>query len=235
MFSSPKTSFGTVILPLQTADSYGKQFRFLKRHQKRWLQTSVSHWEFDVQNKNSNCKVKITEPALVQKLVSQKFENTKNKIWEVMCVSKNTSRNPIEVFQLFSKTWVFGQILTVFTTNHSQQSSRKGERDLQNVISQLLKQKRGIWKKFYTQQFFSTVMNNQRPNGGVWKFRFYIPNTFRLWKSGASKKVKNTVATKGNCSLVLISCFIDETEKYNNNNKRSLDPSEHRKQRCLDF
>ena len=68
-------------------------------------------------------------------------------------------------------------------------------------------------------------MKYQAPN--FWKFRFYIPNTFRLWKTGAWKKVLDTVATKGSCSLILISGFIDETEKYYTNIKRSLDPSEY--------
>ena len=34
--------------------------------------------------------------------------------------------------------------------------------------------------------------------------------------------------------FILISAFIDETEKYYTNNNRSLDPSEHKKQRFLD-
>ena len=54
-------------------------------------------------------------------------------------------------------------------------------------------------------------------------------------KNRCVEKALNTVATKGSCCLNLISGFIDETEKYYTNNKCSLDPSEYKKQRCLDF
>ena len=54
-------------------------------------------------------------------------------------------------------------------------------------------------------------------------------------KNRCVEKVINTVATKGSCCFLLISGFIDETEKYYTNNKRSLDRSGYKKQHCLDF
>ena len=51
---------------------------------------------------------------------------------------------------------VFRQILIVFLTKHSQQSSRKMERGPEYDISQLLKQKRETWKtSLHAAIFFS--------------------------------------------------------------------------------
>ena len=49
------------------------------------------------------------------------------------------------------------------------------------------------------------------------------------------KKVVNTVATKRSCCIILINGFIDETQNYEINNKRSLDASEYQKKHCFNF
>ena len=90
--------------------------------------------------------------------------------------------------ELFSKTWVFWKILIVFVTKHSQQSSRKVKRGPENVISQLLKHKRETWKNFTRSNIFQQLWTMKVQTSVFWKFCFYIPNTFRLRKSGTWKK-----------------------------------------------
>ena len=78
-------------------------------------------------------------------------------------------------------------------------------------------------------------MDNERPNCGFLEISLLHSQHFSFVKMGCVKQALKTVATKGSCCLFLISGFIDETEKYYTNNKCSLDPSEYKKQRCLDF
>ena len=78
-------------------------------------------------------------------------------------------------------------------------------------------------------------MNNERPSSGFLEISLLHSQYFSFMKNRCVEKVLNTVATKGSCCLILISGFIDETEKYYTNNKCSLDPSEYKKQRCFDF
>ena len=78
-------------------------------------------------------------------------------------------------------------------------------------------------------------MNNERPSSKFLEISLLHSQHFSFMKNRCVEKVLNTVAVKGSCSLILISGFIFETEKYYTNNKRSLDPNEYYKQSCLDF
>ena len=78
-------------------------------------------------------------------------------------------------------------------------------------------------------------MNNVSPNSGFLEILLLHSQQLSFMKIRCVEKVLNTVATKGSCCFILISSFVDETEKYYTYNKRSLDPREYKKQRCLDF
>ena len=78
-------------------------------------------------------------------------------------------------------------------------------------------------------------MNNERPSSGFIEISVLHSQYFSFMKNRCVEKVLKTVATKASCCLILINGFIDETEKYYTNNKCSLDPSEYKKLRCLDF
>ena len=77
-------------------------------------------------------------------------------------------------------------------------------------------------------------MNNESPNSGFLEISLLRSQHFSFTKISCEEKLLNTAATKGTYCLYLISGF-EETEKFYTNNKRSLDPSENTKQRCLNF
>ena len=70
-------------------------------------------------------------------------------------------------------------------------------------------------------------MNNERPSSKFLEISILHSQHFSFMKNMCVEKVLNTIATKGSCSLILISGFIVETGKYYTNNQRSLDPSEY--------
>ena len=73
-------------------------------------------------------------------------------------------------------------------------------------------------------------MNNQSPDSG------FIGVSFLHSQSYSSVKTAlNTVAAAASCCFVFIIRIINEAEIYDANNKRSLDLSDYKKQRCLDF
>ena len=115
-------------------------------------------------------------------------------------------------------------------TKNSQQSNIEAERGLENVIDQLLKQKRENWKK----EYFPTVRNNQSPNSGFLEISLLLSQHFSFMEFRCVEEVY-TVATKGSCCFILISGFIDETQMYDTIYKRSFDPSDYKIKRCLNF
>ena len=68
-------------------------------------------------------------------------------------------------------------------------------------------------------QYFSAVMNNERPSIGFLEIPLLHSQYFSCMKNRCVEKVLNTVDTKRSCCLILISGFIDETEIYYTNNK----------------
>ena len=193
MLSSPIISFRTVKISLQTDDSFRKYFCSLNgiknggcRHP---LATeNLIYKQCELGNKNSNSKVKSTEPTLVQKLVSQKFQTT--EAWNLrsdVCILKNTSRNTIQIYSNISRSF-FRQILIVFMAKHSQQSSRKMERGPEYVISQLLKQKKEIWKtSSHAAIFFSRYEQWKTKHRFSGKFALTFPILFVYGKQVRGK------------------------------------------------
>ena len=153
-----------------------------------------------------------------------------------MFASKNTSRNTIQIYSNFSgRLEFFGKFsLCSWQSIHNKVAEKWKE--AQNTLSvSCWNRKEKLGKILYTQLYFSGVMNNERASSGFLEISLLHSQHFSFMKNSRVEKVSDTVATKGSCCLILISGFIDETVKYYTNYKRSVDPSEYKKQRCLDF
>ena len=195
-FNSPIFSFRTVKTSLQPADSFRKYFCPLNnvknsgcRHP---LATDVQNiWlrkQCEVGNKNSKSKVKSTEPTLFQKLVWQKFENTeawnlKSDVYNL----KNTGRSTIQIYSNFfwsfsaNSHYVHDKALTT-------KQQKNGERHRIRYQSAVEKKKRNLENFFTCCNIFQPLWTMKDQPSVFCKFPFYIPNTFRLWKTGAWKK-----------------------------------------------
>ena len=78
-------------------------------------------------------------------------------------------------------------------------------------------------------------MNNQSSNSGFIEISLLHSQHLSSVKNRRVKIVLKIAAAEASCCFILIFGIIDEVEMYGTNNKHSLDLSEHKKQRCLNF
>ena len=90
-------------------------------------------------------------------------------------------------------------------------------------------------KKLSWKQGLPVVMNNQSTNSGFIETSLLHCQHYPSSKIRRVEIVLKTAATEASCCFILISGTIDEVEMYDTNNKRSLDLSEYKKRRCLNF
>ena len=181
--------------------------------------------------------MKSTQPTLVQKLFSQKFIHRRIKFrnWCLHLKTRVSIQSYPNIFQLFSKLEFFGKFSLFSWQSIGSKVAEKWKKAQKTLSISFWNRKQKLGKILYTQQHISAVLNNEKPNSGFLEISFLHSQHFSFRKIRCGEKVINTVATKESCCFILISGFIDETEKYYTNNKRSLDPSEYKKQRCLDI
>ena len=78
-------------------------------------------------------------------------------------------------------------------------------------------------------------MNKHSPNSVFIEITLLHSQHYSSVKTRRVKIVLSTAAAQPSCFFNLIIGIIDETEMYDTNNKRSLDLSEYKNQRCLNF
>ena len=125
-------------------------------------------------------KESVTQPTLDQKPVLAKICNNRTMKFRNRCLQRKSrvTSHP-NLLQLFPKTWVFWQILIVFTAVHSGQSTLKVGRGLENDIQSATKTEKNLDTiSFMEATFSSSYEGSKSKQRFYWNFALAFPTLF---------------------------------------------------------